>query len=115
MTVKHESKEKELVFSWSNVDGEVRVFNSWSELLEEECWDCFSNDTDSLDIYEAGILIKATPLAEEQGRIFFKDQYGKYWEYSEDVGEFLYAKVYVHCVPSRAREEVAKKIKEFRE
>ena len=117
MTVKSMSKKdekNELVFTWSNVDGEVRVFNSWSEMLEEENWEYLSNYDDSLDIFEAGILVKVNNITEGSGKRFFKDYYGKYWEYNEGVGEIYDAKSYVQCVPSLAREEVAKiKIEEL--
>ena len=112
--VKKEVNEKKLIFTWSNVDGEVRVFRSWSEMLEEENWDYLSNYDDSLDMFEAGILVKVNNITEGSGRRFFKDYYGKYWEYKEGVGEVYDAKSFVQCVPSLAREEVAKiKIEEL--
>ena len=108
MLEKKEVNGKKIVFTWSNVDGEVRVFRSWSEMLEKENWEYLSNYDDSLDIFEAGILEKVNTIMEGQGRLFFKDFYGKFWEYNDGIAEFYDAKNYIRCVPSRAREEVAK-------
>ena len=106
-------KEKKLFYTWSNVDGEVVVFKSWSELLEKENWEYLSDYDDSLDYFEAGILVQISSEQEEEGKGYYKDNEGKYHEFNDEVLEnevaiLYHGKTLVKCVPSKAEEKVLK-------
>ena len=96
------------------MDGEVNVFPSWSELLEEENWEYFSNYDDSLDYFEAGMLMQASSGEEVKGKVFYEDNEGQFHDYCDEVEErdivtLYYGKILVKRVPWKA-EEKAKQI-----
>ena len=105
-----EKDEKKIFYTWSNVDGEACVYPSWSELLDEENWEYLSNHDDSLDFFEAGMLIRASSGGEVEGKVFYEDNNGQFHEYSDEVEEceiktLYYGKILVKCVPSKAEEK----------
>ena len=101
-------KEKKLFYTWSNVDGEVSVYHSWSELLEKENWEYLSNYDDSLDYFEAGEMIQITSSEMIKGKLYYEDNYGNIHEETDDIKNLYYGKVFLKCVPSQAEEKVLK-------
>jgi len=105
---------RKIFYMWSNIDGEVCTYPSWSELLDEENWEYLSDNEDSLDYFEMGMLIQVSSGEEVEGKVFYEDNHGQFHEYNDGVEEceittLYYGRILVKCVPSKA-EEKAKQI-----
>ncbi len=67
-----DENNKNLFYTWSNVDGDIRVFESWSELIEKEDWEYLENYHDSLDYIEVGKLIPIAPRGDPKEKYITK-------------------------------------------
>jgi len=110
---KMNEKGKKLFYTWSNVDGEVCVYPSWLELLENENWEYLSDYDDSLDYFEAGLLSQADSEQETESKAYYKDNEGRFHEYNDEVVEseiitLYHGETLVRCVPFKAKEKVFK-------
>ncbi len=56
-------------YVWSNIDGDILIYNNWEELLNDtNAWNSFDRSHDSLDYAEVGFIIDKKSLDESEGR-----------------------------------------------
>lgn len=113
-----DENNKNLFYTWSNVDGDISVFESWSELIEKENWEYLENYHDSLDYFEVGELIPIAPRGEAKGKVYYKDNNGDFFENNDeteeaDILQLYYGKALVKSTPSKAEKEVRKIFAKF--